>query len=232
MQRITSATLVTLFALAGLTATTAVSAPPAGAAVVTVPNGITTTDLTAPGSSAAALAQALVGTGVTLALLPCGSGNGLARHLGIPLAIGQLFSIDDEQRIVAAWVEILADLIEGRLGGLPVDRSRLFRCLVVARQELIEAELFGHEAGAFTGATKARVGRFEEAVAVRHFVIGLAKAPFFAMIIAMVGCYQGFQIRGGVDDVGRHTTISVVQSIFLVIIFDAICSILLNWWDL
>lgn len=76
------------------------------------------------------------------------------------------------------------------------------------------------------------VDRFEEAVALRHFLIGLAKAPFFAMIIAMVGCYQGFQIRGGVDDVGRHTTISVVQSVFLVIIFDAICSILLNWWSL
>ena len=74
--------------------------------------------------------------------------------------------------------------------------------------------------------------RFEEAVAVRHFLIGLAKAPFFAMIIALVGCYQGFQIRGGVDDVGRHTTISVVQSIFLVIVFDAICSVLTNWWDL
>lgn len=76
------------------------------------------------------------------------------------------------------------------------------------------------------------LSRFEEAVALRHFVIGIGKAPFFAVVIAMVGCYQGFQIRGGVDDVGRHTTISVVQSIFLVIIFDAICSILLNWWDL
>jgi len=76
------------------------------------------------------------------------------------------------------------------------------------------------------------VSRFEEAVAVRHLFIGIAKAPFFAIIIALVGCYQGFQIRGGVDDVGRHTTISVVQSIFLVIVFDAICSILLNWWDL
>ncbi len=76
------------------------------------------------------------------------------------------------------------------------------------------------------------VDRFEEAVPLRHLLIGIGKAPFFAMIIAMVGCYQGFQIRGGVDDVGRHTTISVVQSIFLVIIFDAICSILLNWWDL
>ena len=76
------------------------------------------------------------------------------------------------------------------------------------------------------------LARFEEAVALRHLVIGLAKAPFFAAIIALVGCYQGFQIRGGVDDVGRHTTISVVQSIFLVIVFDAVCSVLTNWWDL
>ncbi|MGA6829338.1 MlaE family lipid ABC transporter permease subunit [Nitrospira sp. NS4] len=76
------------------------------------------------------------------------------------------------------------------------------------------------------------VSRFEEAVAVRHFLIGIGKAPFFALIIALVGCYQGFQIRGGVSDVGRHTTISVVQSIFLVIVFDAICSIVLNWWHL
>lgn len=76
------------------------------------------------------------------------------------------------------------------------------------------------------------VSRFEEAVAVRHFLIGIGKAPFFAIIIALVGSYQGFQIRGGVDDVGRHTTTSVVQSIFLVIVFDAFCSILLSWWDL
>ncbi|MBX3332251.1 MAG: ABC transporter permease [Nitrospira sp.] len=76
------------------------------------------------------------------------------------------------------------------------------------------------------------IARFEEAVPVRHFLIGLGKAPFFAALIALVGCYQGFQIRGGVDDVGRHTTVSVVQGIFLVIVFDAICSILLNWWDL
>ncbi len=76
------------------------------------------------------------------------------------------------------------------------------------------------------------VARFDEAVALRHFLIGIAKAPFFAMIIALVGCYQGFQIQGGVDQVGRRTTLSVVQSIFLVIVFDAFCSILLNWWDL
>jgi len=76
------------------------------------------------------------------------------------------------------------------------------------------------------------VSRFEEAVAIRHFFIGIGKAPFFAIIIALVGCYQGFQIRGSVDDVGRRTTMSVVQSIFMVIVFDAFCSIVLSWWDI
>jgi phospholipid/cholesterol/gamma-HCH transport system permease protein len=76
------------------------------------------------------------------------------------------------------------------------------------------------------------LARFEDAIALRHFLIGLGKAPIFAIIIALVGSYHGFQIRGGVDDVGRHTTISVVESIFLVIVFDAWCSILLSWWEL
>ncbi|MBI4523987.1 MAG: MlaE family lipid ABC transporter permease subunit [Deltaproteobacteria bacterium] len=73
------------------------------------------------------------------------------------------------------------------------------------------------------------LSRFQEAVALKHFVIGVGKAPVFAVIIALVGCYQGFQIRGGVDDVGRHTTISVVEAIFLVIVFDAFFSVLLSW---
>jgi phospholipid/cholesterol/gamma-HCH transport system permease protein len=111
--------------------------------------------------------------------------------------------------------------------------------LVIALPLLtVYADVMGIAGGMLIGSSQlnvsvaAFVARFEEAVAVRHFLIGIGKAPFFAMIIALVGCYQGFQIRGGVDDVGRHTTISVVQSIFLVIVFDAICSILLNWWDL
>lgn len=76
------------------------------------------------------------------------------------------------------------------------------------------------------------VTRFESAIALKHYVIGLVKAPVFAVIIALVGCYQGFQISGGVDSVGRHTTISVVQSIFLVIVFDAGFSVFLSWWGL
>ena len=73
--------------------------------------------------------------------------------------------------------------------------------------------------------------RFEDAVALRHFLIGIGKMPVFAAIVALVGCYQGLQIRGGVDDVGRRTTVSVVQAIFLVIVLDALFSIALSWWE-
>ncbi|WP_447974667.1 ABC transporter permease [Nitrospira sp. Kam-Ns4a] len=76
------------------------------------------------------------------------------------------------------------------------------------------------------------IARFEEAVALRHFLIGIGKAPVFAAVIALVGCYQGFRIRGNVDSVGRHTTISVVQGIFLVIVIDAVFSVLLSWKSL
>ncbi|HUK39998.1 MAG TPA: ABC transporter permease, partial [Candidatus Acidoferrales bacterium] len=74
------------------------------------------------------------------------------------------------------------------------------------------------------------MNRFEYAVVLRHYVIGISKTPVFAVIIALVGCYQGLQVVGGVDSVGQRTTISVVQGIFLVIVSDAFFSILFSWW--
>lgn len=67
--------------------------------------------------------------------------------------------------------------------------------------------------------------RFDDAVKVTTFTFGVSKAPVFGVIVALVGCYQGFQARGSADSVGRQTTISVVQSIFLVIVADAIFSL-------
>jgi phospholipid/cholesterol/gamma-HCH transport system permease protein len=52
------------------------------------------------------------------------------------------------------------------------------------------------------------------------------------MIIALVGCYRGFQVTGSAESVGAQTTMSVVQSIFLVIVTDAIFSIVFLWLDL
>ncbi len=70
--------------------------------------------------------------------------------------------------------------------------------------------------------------RFPRVVTLTSFLIGIGKAPVFAAIIALVGCYQGFQVRGGADSVGRQTTVSVVQSIFLVIAADALFSVVLG----
>jgi phospholipid/cholesterol/gamma-HCH transport system permease protein len=61
---------------------------------------------------------------------------------------------------------------------------------------------------------------------VTHFVLGLVKAPFFAVIIAVIGCFQGLEVAGNTESLGRLTSRSVVQSIFLVILADAIFSIL------
>jgi len=72
------------------------------------------------------------------------------------------------------------------------------------------------------------IQRIPAVVTPFSFLFGIGKTPVFALIIALVGCYQGFQVRGGADSVGRQTTESVVQSIFLVIIVDAIFAILLG----
>jgi phospholipid/cholesterol/gamma-HCH transport system permease protein len=58
--------------------------------------------------------------------------------------------------------------------------------------------------------------------------IGLMKAPVFAFIIALVGCFQGLRVEGSAESVGRLTTQSVVQAIFLVIIADALFSIVFS----
>ena len=58
--------------------------------------------------------------------------------------------------------------------------------------------------------------------------VGVIKAPFFALIIAMVGCYEGFNVTGSAESVGRLTTQSVVEAIFVVIVADAAFSILFS----
>ncbi len=66
------------------------------------------------------------------------------------------------------------------------------------------------------------------AINLENYLIGIGKAPVFAAIIAIVGCYQGFQVQGNAESVGRQTTLSVVQSIFLVIVVDAIFSVVFS----
>lgn len=71
--------------------------------------------------------------------------------------------------------------------------------------------------------------RFQNVVPIDSYIIGLVKAPVFAVIIAVVGCYQGFQVASSAESVGRQTTKSVVQAIFLIIIVDGIFSVLFSF---
>ena len=62
-------------------------------------------------------------------------------------------------------------------------------------------------------------------IGVQHFLVGLAKAPFFAFLIAAIGCLEGFKVSGSAESVGAHTTSAVVQSIFVVIVLDAVAAL-------
>jgi phospholipid/cholesterol/gamma-HCH transport system permease protein len=70
--------------------------------------------------------------------------------------------------------------------------------------------------------------RLEDAISLSSYLIGIGKAPVFAVIIALVGCYRGFQVTGSAESVGTQTTLSVVQSIFLVIVTDALFSVVFD----
>ncbi|RYI22205.1 MAG: ABC transporter permease [Acetobacteraceae bacterium] len=65
---------------------------------------------------------------------------------------------------------------------------------------------------------------------VTHALVGLSKAPIFALIIAVVGCFQGLQVAGNTDSLGSRTSRSVVVAIFLVIVVDALASIFFSIW--
>jgi phospholipid/cholesterol/gamma-HCH transport system permease protein len=72
------------------------------------------------------------------------------------------------------------------------------------------------------------VTQLQNAVTLNTLMVGLVKAPVFAFLIGMVGCYEGLKVEGSAESVGRMTTTSVVESIFLVIVADAIFSIIFS----
>ena len=74
--------------------------------------------------------------------------------------------------------------------------------------------------------------RLQESVGLKQMMLGLYKAPVFAVLIALVGCFQGFSVQANADSVGKQTTKSVVQALFLIIVADAFFSVMYGWLDL
>lgn len=66
------------------------------------------------------------------------------------------------------------------------------------------------------------MNRTQETVTLENLFVGLVKAPFFAFVIATVGCFHGMSVEQSAEELGRRTTMAVVQSLFLVIFIDAL----------
>jgi len=69
------------------------------------------------------------------------------------------------------------------------------------------------------------IQRIQDVVPITDLWVGLIKAPVFGFIIALAGCFQGLLVEGNSEEVGMRTTAAVVQSIFLVIVLDAVFAV-------
>jgi phospholipid/cholesterol/gamma-HCH transport system permease protein len=108
---------------------------------------------------------------------------------------------------------------------------RVFALVLVLPLLTFYADLMGLLGGAVMATLVLDISFFQfarqlsDAVTLWTFWIGIIKAPLFAFIIGMIGCYEGLQVSRSAESVGRQTTRAVVEAIFLVIVLDALLSI-------
>jgi phospholipid/cholesterol/gamma-HCH transport system permease protein len=126
------------------------------------------------------------------------------------------------------------------LGIAPLDvlvLPKILALLIALPLLTVYADVLGVFGGMIMARAQLGVGygefldRLVNAIQPSTYWLGVGKAPVFAAIIAVVGCFQGFRTHGGADSVGRQTTRAVVQAIFLVIVADALFSILFSILD-
>ncbi len=96
------------------------------------------------------------------------------------------------------------------------------------------ADLIGLLGGAFMSMSlldmsfQQYFGRVAEAATPTMFFVGMIKAPVFAFAIAVIGCYQGLNVKGSAESIGRNTTLAVVQAIFVVMMADGLFSVVFS----
>jgi len=111
---------------------------------------------------------------------------------------------------------------------------RIIGLLIVLPLLTIWADIFGVLGGMLMAKNVLHIGlnefllRFQHVVPLRSLLVGLGKAPVFALVIASIGCFQGMQVQGSAESIGFRTTRSVVLAIFFIIIIDAIFTIILS----
>lgn len=111
---------------------------------------------------------------------------------------------------------------------------RVFAMMITLPLLTLYANLVGLAGGAVVSMValditlQAFIDQLSGAITLQTFLIGFLKAPVFAFVIALVGCFEGMQVTGSAESVGHRTTQSVVEAIFLVIALDAAVAICLS----
>lgn len=156
-----------------------------------------------------------MGVLLTSILVAGRSGSAFAAEIGV-------MQLNDEvDALKATGVDPIEVLVLPRLLGLTIALPLL----------TIIADAMGLAGGALLSITLLDISfdqfvvRLQDALSPSTFWAGLIKAPVFALLIAMVGTYRGMQVRDSSRELGRLTTVAVVQSIFLVILADALFAV-------
>ena len=127
------------------------------------------------------------------------------------------------------------------MGVTPMSRliaPRIMAVVIVMPLLIVWADIFGIFGSMFMSKVLLGISyisfidRFHSEIDATQYVLGLVKAPVFALIIAGVGCLQGTLVGSSADSVGKQTTKAAVQAIFMVIIADAAFSIMFSWMNL
>lgn len=115
---------------------------------------------------------------------------------------------------------------------------RIAALFIIVPLLTVWADVFGVVGGMLMAHNMLGIGwhefilRFQREIPLRSLIIGLGKAPVFALIIACVSCFEGMKVHGSAESVGVRTTKSVVIAIFLIITFDGVVSVLLSRYSL
>lgn len=162
--------------------------------------------------------------------------NAILRELGVLLAAIMVAGRSGSAFAAALGTMKLTEEVDAlRVLGLNPNQiliiPRVLGLVIALPLLTVFANAAGLLGGAFIGATVLDINwfafteRLAVAIGVNDVLVGLSKAPAFAFLIAVTGTLRGMQVKGSAEELGRLTTIAVVQSIFLIIVADAIFTV-------
>lgn len=162
--------------------------------------------------------------------------NAILRELGVLLAAIMVAGRSGSAFAAALGTMKLTEEVDAlRVMGLNPNQiliiPRVIGLMIALPLLTVFADIAGLLGGAFIGAVVLDINwfafteRLASAIDVNDVLVGLSKAPVFAFLIAVTGTLRGMQVKGSAEELGRLTTVAVVQSIFLIIVVDSIFTI-------